>query len=271
MNAFTRYFASEGHFLRLYDINLEKAKELAHLVGGCWESSIEKAVRDADFVLVCTPIKVTQKILFEAAGKMRAGAVICEIASLKQGIVQALKQLGNVTPLSIHPMFGPDVTSFKDQRIAVIPVEDPDVEMKLAMSLFPRSKLIRVEAESHDRAMAIILSLPYFMNLVFAKTLPEEMGFVKALAGTTFSAQLALTQCIVGESPELVEALVNENKYTWNAVNRFIDEAHHLRRISKNPKLFKEYCLDLESKLSAVQGFRNARELRKNLLEWLNL
>jgi prephenate dehydrogenase len=269
VNAFTRYFASKDHFLKLYDINFEKAKKLAHLVGSSWESSIEDTVCDADLVLVCTPIKVTQKILFEAAEKMRPGSLLCEIASLKQGIVQALKQLGNVTPLSIHPMFGPDVPGFKDQKIAVIPVKNPDAEMRTATSLFPMSKLIRVEAECHDRAMAIILSLPYFMNLVFAKILPEEMDLVKTLAGTTFSAQLALTQCVVGESPELVEALVNENKHTWNAVNSFIDEAHHLRRIAKNPNLFKEYCLNLESKLRAVQGFENAREFRKKLLEGL--
>jgi prephenate dehydrogenase len=156
--------------------------------------------------------------------------------------------------------------------MAVIPVKDPEKECEFAKQLFPETKLIQVSAESHDKMMAYVLSLPYFMNLVFAHSLtPFERDLMETLSGTTFRAQTIVTDCIVGESPELVESLINGNTYSWDVINQFIDEARYLRRVFKRgDDTVDGYCRTLREQVEE-EILLNARRLRGKMVDYEDL
>ena len=266
MNAFTRHLTHKGHSLKLYDIDNGRSRGLAESLGCAHTDNILESVRDVDLVLLCTPIKETPAVIQEIGSLLEPGTTVCEIASLKSGTVSALRRLGCLT-LSLHPMFGPDVTSFQGQTIAQVPVKDGDREAEAAGRLFPETRLVQVSAESHDRVMAYVLSLPYFINLAFSNTLNSgEIGLMRELAGTTFKAQSIVTDCVVGESPELVEALINGNVYSWDSINRFIEEAYYLRRQFKRGGMVDGYCH--EYKLHVGDGrLIEARRLRSQMIK----
>ena len=271
MNVFTRYFRSRGYSLRLFDIDLLKAQSLAEKYDCAWSDSFTSTVSDMGVVLLCTPIKDTPRIIQDITPHLKVGSILCEVSSLKMGTIPALKAAKGygIKPLSVHPMFGPDVKEIEGQTIIIVSILDQVEETNLAGILFPDTKRVVVDAETHDQCMASILSLPYFMNLAFARALPpEKLSLMRELAGTTFTVQLAVTQSIVGESPELIESLINDNVFSGRLLNRFIDESRHLRRLLRNdPRGFRSLCESLSGSVMSESDSSSARELRNWLFE----
>ena len=264
---------SQEHCLRIYDIDHSKAQSLAEKYDCLSFNSIGNAISDVDMVFLCTPIKKTPNIIRDITPYLENGTILCEIASLKSRTIAMLNKSKehDVLPLSVHPMFGPDIKKIEGQTLVVIPVSDQDEETDLAKSLFPDTKIVVVDAETHDSCMASVLSLPYFMNLAFARVLsPKNMPLMRELAGTTFNVQLAVTQSIVGESPELIESLINENMFSKDIVNQFINESKYIRRLLKNkPREMGNFCKRLKKSMTNDVEYVNARRKRNEFYEWL--
>ena len=267
MNAFTKNLAQKGHSLKLYDIDTVKSRGLAERLNCTYTDNLIDATRDVELVLLCTPIKETPTVIQGIGSLLELGTMVCEIASLKSGTVPALRRLENCLMLSLHPLFGPDVESFQGQTMALIPVKDGAGEAEAAKMLFPETKLVQISAESHDKVMAYVLSLPYFMNLAFAHALDRgERDLMRELAGTTFKAQSIVTDCIVGESPKLVESLINGNVYSWDVINQFIYEARYLRRLFMRGGMVDGYCRGLKERVGDCR-LLEARMLRGQMIK----
>lgn len=270
MNVFTRHLLDKGHNLRLYDIDSSKSRALAEKYDCSWLDSLASAVSGVDMALLCTPIRETPGVIRDIASDMRQDSILCEVSSLKMRTVAALKTSANkLRPLSIHPMFGPDVSTLQGQTMVVVPVSDRDKEVALVESLFGDMKILVADVETHDRVMASVLALPYFMNLAFASTLSTgDLSLMREMAGTTFTVQLAVTQSIVGESPELMESLINEDLFAMNLVNRFIDESRHLRRLlKKGPSGMESFCEGLREHMMCDVEYEDARNVRTKFLQ----
>jgi prephenate dehydrogenase len=221
---FVRHFTEMGFSTTLHDLKVDVAEAVANATGAELSRTSRDAVLGADLVLVCVPIKNTGEVITEVSPYMKRGAVLAEVSSLKEPTRKALLTVadGGVKPLSIHPLFGPAAEDLKGKTVVVVPVVDGDSEYGVAEGLFEGANLVVVGQEEHDRAMAVVLSLTYFMNLAFARVLSrEDIALLKRLAGTTFTVQLALAESIVSEDPGLVESLFNENKFTMSYLNRF--------------------------------------------------
>jgi prephenate dehydrogenase len=269
VNAFTRHLLEKGHNIRLYDIDSSKSRALAEKYDCQWLNTLTSTVSGVDMALLCTPIRETPGIIRAIASNMRHGSILCEVSSLKMRTVAALKKHGDhVRPLSIHPMFGPDISTLQGQTVVVVPVSDREKEATLAESLFGDVNIVVADAETHDRVMASVLALPYFMNLAFASTLStEDLSLMRKMAGTTFTVQLAVTQSIVGESPELIESLINEDMFSIDLVNRFIDESRHLRRLlKKGPRAMRSLCDRLREHMMNDVEYIDARRVRNDFL-----
>ncbi len=269
MNAFTRHLLDKEHNIRLYDIDISKSRALAEKYDCPWHNSLTSTVSSVDMALLCTPIRETPGIIRAIASDMRHDSILCEVSSLKMRTVAALKKHGDqVRPLAIHPMFGPDISTLQGQTVVVVPVSDREKEVTLAESMFGGVNIVVADAETHDRVMASVLALPYFMNLAFASTLStEDMSLMREMAGTTFTVQLAVTQSIVGESSELIESLINEDMFSMDLVNRFINEAKHLRRLlKKGPNAMRSLCDRLREHMMDDPDYADARKVRNDLL-----
>ncbi|GAG23851.1 unnamed protein product, partial [marine sediment metagenome] len=231
---FVEYFASRGHPVTLTDTKADAALKVANASGAERAGSIPEAVHDADCTLICVPIENTAPAILKAASTMRTGSIIMEISSVKNPThapMQTSAQMG-LRPLSLHPMFGPSAEGLKDNTMVVVPVVDGEEEEALAKSLFGDAAVIVVEHEEHDRAMAIVLSLTYFMNMALAGILrDEDLPKLKRLAGTTFTVQLAVAEGIMAEDPGLVASLLLENPYTVEYLERYISQAGEIKSL----------------------------------------
>ena len=271
---FTEHFTSKGLPTVIADTRMDEARAIADATGAELAHSNLEAVEGVDAVLVCVPIKKTGEVISEITPRMKKGALLADLTSVKATTLEHLRAAAQtgVKPLSIHPLFGPAADGLKGKTILVVPVMDGEEEATSAKQLFGEAEIIVVGPEEHDRAMASVLSLTYFMNMAFAGILGEEdLLRTKKLSGTTFTVQLVVTESIIGEDPGLVSSLLSENPYTQEYLDRYISEAEHIRTLLKDdPQGLQKLHGSLAKSMSRDPDFRHADERRYRAFKALN-
>lgn len=132
-----------------------------------------EALNQADIVIFSTPVRVIMRQLAEFAPFYKWGAVITDMGSTKQAIVQVMADLPpHVHPVGSHPMCGKEqagleaaeATLYEGAPWILSPLtRTPPAALalvtELAEAVGARPQLI--EAERHDRLVAAISHLPY--------------------------------------------------------------------------------------------------------------
>jgi len=268
------YFAKKGHEVTISDTKHEEAKIVAQSTGARLARNNIEAVKEAEMTILSTPIDVTPNVLREISGKIQSSAVVVEISSLKSQVLPELERMAarGVKTLSIHPLFGPGVTETAEEKIALVPVSDPSSELKLAKVIFPKAELIVVDVEEHDKSMALALSLPHFMNIVFASVIgQEDINVLKKLGGTTFALQLVLSEGVMSEDPSLYASIQMDNKFTEQILEKLLANVETLKRhiIEKDSKGFLQFFADVQTSLMKDSDFGMAYEKMYRALEAL--
>jgi len=268
----TCHFVSQGHDVTISDVKLDEAVSFAKSVGTRFVKENTEAVRNADLTLVSTPIPVIPHVLREVSSQLKKNSIVAEISSLKSQMIPVLMRLAdrNVRPLSIHPLFGPGVQRLEDEKVALIPLVDPSSEVELAKKMFPGVEVIVVDAEEHDRAMVLTLSLPHFMNIIFASTISEEdLHVLKKLGGTTFTLQLTLSESVMTEEPGLYTSIQMNNEYTTQYLDKFLSKCEMVKDwiVKKDEKKFTEFYNLVQSLLSRDEDFQKSYERMYRALE----
>jgi prephenate dehydrogenase len=217
--------------------------------------SVASCVKDADLVLVCVPLILAPYVVKQCALKMKSGAILAEISSIKTRTYTILKQYSKkIFPLCIHPMFGPGASHIRDTRIILIPVKNQRRESKMVRTLMRGADIIVLpNAHIHDKYMAIMLGLTYYANIILANLLStEDILYMEKIAGTFFRIQLLLIQGILSDDLGLIVSIISENTYTRKYISDFLDEADRLRNIIDARK-GNEFMRDLANVKSIFQ------------------
>jgi prephenate dehydrogenase len=268
----TDYFKKSGYDVTISDTRREEAKTIAKSTGARLALNNIEAAKEAELIVLSTPIDVTPKVLKEISYKIKISAIIVEISSLKSQVFPVLEKVAaqGKRIVSIHPLFGPGVTKTVGEKIALIPVSDPSSEFKVAKMLFPNVELVVVDVEEHDKAMAVALSLPHFLNIVFASVIgQEDLNVLKKLGGTTFALQLILSEGVMSEDPSLYASIQMDNKFSAQILEKFIADAEALKRHIKegNLKAFTQFYVDTQTALTKDSDFGIAYEKMYKALE----
>jgi prephenate dehydrogenase len=266
------YFVRREYEVTVSDIRYEEAKAVAQSAGARIARNKIEAVKDAEIVVLSTPIEITPNIIREISSEIQKSAVLVEISSLKSQVFPVLEKIAacGVRTLSIHPLFGPGVTKPAEEKIALVPVSDPSSEFRLAKTIFPNIELIVVDVEEHDRAMALALSLPHFLNIVFGSVAgQEDLNVLKKLGGTTFALQLTLSEGVMSEDPSFYASIQMDNKFTAQMLERFLSNAETLKRYiaERDFRGFTQFYADTRVSLMKDGDFGKAYEKMYKALE----
>lgn len=226
------YFAQSSTMnVYVYDINNFSFKIPKH-VDRC--RTIKSCVQNADLVVICVPIKNVVSVVSNCLLLMKRGTILCEISSIKNNVFTILRNARkDVTCLSIHPMFGPATKRSANIKTLLIPVRNQKRELALLSSIFPRSEIEVVgDPDLHDRYMAVVIGLTYYINLVLGSVLSKlDLKTMKKVAGTTFGMQAMITESVLNDSPELVTSLLKENPFNIEYISYFLTEADTISRL----------------------------------------
>src|SRR5712672_4731639 len=210
-----------------------------------------------DYIVLATPLGVTDAILRELALRRPAG-VIFDVGSLKSPLragLLALKSHGcKVT--SVHPMFGPDTELLSGRHVVFVDLGSPET-LAAARELFSptMAEQVVMSLDDHDRLIAYVLGLSHALNIAFFTALAESGESAPRLArmsSTTFDAQLGVAAKVADEHPDLYFEIQTLNDYGTESLAALLYAVERLRSVVR--------ANDLE-------GFRNLMARGKSYLQ----
>ena len=178
-----------------------------------------EGVSEADIIVVCTPVDRTATDVLAAVAAAPQRAVITDVGSTKGNILAAVQgklPAGKAAFVGSHPLAGSEKRGpaharadlFQDKLVIITPTAETDPEAVGVIELFWQglgAKVIRMEADAHDQALAFTSHLPH--------------AVAAGLAGVTPTGLLALTAGgfrdttrIAAGDPALWSAIFRANK-----------------------------------------------------------
>jgi chorismate mutase / prephenate dehydrogenase len=171
-----------------------------------------------DFILLATPLGVTDAILRDLALRRPQG-VVFDVGSLKSPLrsgLLALKSHG-VRVTSVHPMFGPDTQLLSGRHVVFVDLGQAEALQKARELFAPTmAEQVVMSLDEHDRLVAYVLGLSHALNIAFFTALAESGEAAPRLArmsSTTFDNQLEVASAVAQESPELYYEIQSLNDY----------------------------------------------------------
>ncbi len=207
-----RYFLGRGHRVSSYDPAGEPSgiMPVPDLLAG---------VAAADVILVATPLSPGAEVL-ERILDARPAGLVADVFSLKSHVIESLKAgaARGLRVASLHPLFGPDVTTLAGRVIAVLDCGNARAADEAA-ALFADTALTitRLPVEAHDPCMQYVLGLSHLVSILFFTTLVRggrTYDELAALASTTFYKQARTAAEVARESPLLYHEIQRLNRHS---------------------------------------------------------
>lgn len=214
-------FTDLGHSVMIVDLDTELgAKE---------------AAAAADVVLVSVPIRDTVAVIKEVGPHVRKDALLMDVTSIKVEPMLAMLNATKASVVGTHPMFGPGIHSYQDQRLVVCPGRG-DEWLAWVEQMFSARGLVITKAtpEEHDRAMAVVQVLHHFKTQVLGLAL-SQMG-VTLEDSLRFTSPAYLLEAYVAarhfaQSPELYGPIEMLNPSLREVTTKFQTAASDLATI----------------------------------------
>lgn len=178
-------------------------------------------VRASTIVVIAVPIGVTQAVLEEVAGAVTTAQVVIDLTSVKSLFVTTLRALPSEV-LSLHPMFSPIVSSHVGQSCIVYRVRRGELSRYVEQLLAEEGlNLVEVEAELHDRMMAVIQGLTHFQAIAAAHCM-RSLGFSPEeslpSASPIYRLRLDMIGRIIAQDPRLYAEIQMYNPYVGDVL-----------------------------------------------------
>lgn len=266
---FAAYFKKKRKYnVIVFDKDQAKASKLARSLRISHVKRLDgETLRNADLILVSTPIEATPNILENIARRVegKGGVTVVEVTSVKSEVVKVAKRIvrkKRITVVSVHPLFGPGVASLRGQSIIVTPVADGRKEVGIAEKLFPEAKLYVMNHREHDRTIAYTLSL---MRLILITILKNWKPFMEKPKTTSQKLLLLTASTLINESPSLFTQIIKKNPYSREAAEQFIRDFNNVRSldVKRLRRLYNRIRRDYEH---VTRSYAGASKIAESLV-----
>ena len=185
---------------------------------------LAEGVRNADIVVLATPVRTIIKLIGEIGPLLRPGCLLTDVGSTKQMIVQAMQTLpSHVQPLGGHPMCGKesaglsaaDPSLYTGASYVLTPLartHDESLDLAQQMAQAVGAQPLLLDAARHDLLVAAVSHLPYLtaVGLVStAQSLDDDTVWAVASSGFRDTTRLA-----AGEETMMLDILLTNRAET---------------------------------------------------------
>jgi len=157
----------------------------------------EDAVRDAELVVLATPVSVMPELVRRVAPSLQRGAVVTDVGSVKAPLVETLPGLlpRGVTYVGAHPMAGSHERGVEHARADLfegapcVVTESPSPEARERVASFFAAlggRVVLRDAAEHDAEVAWMSHLPHVAAFAYARALESAPAGAAELAGSGF-------------------------------------------------------------------------------------
>jgi len=165
-----------------------------------FEQNPAKAVQDADLVLLATPVCSTAGILEKIKNHVPDSAILTDVGSIKQEVINAVKSVYGFLPgrfVPGHPIAGAeksgaaaaDADLFLHRKVVLTPEPETDpqaLEFIRRMWRLTGAQVSEMPAQSHDEIFAATSHLPHMLAYALVSYLlhaDNDRGFFNYAAG----------------------------------------------------------------------------------------
>jgi len=247
--------------------NLEKAKSLK-IIDHC-PADLNSAVKDADLVVLCTPVSTLVPLMQNMASAVRPGTLITDVGSVKEPVVSGIDKLvpEGVFFVGSHPIAGGENSGleastanlYQDARCIVTPTDATDktaLEKISALWQAVGMKVVSLSAEEHDFVFGAVSHLPH----IVAYALMNTLGALKTPDGrevTTYSgAGLRDITRIASSDPVMWRDICLSNReHSLNLIDLFQNKLEEIRSTierSDGEELKNEFTAANKYRLSVI-------------------
>lgn len=223
--------------------------------------SIEDAVKDADVIFLCTPLKEILQLLRTVPNFAKSGAIITDVGSVKKIVLKEAERIKNdVYFIGGHPMAGSEkkginfADPFLFENAVYVLCPNFNVPLKIVNDFIELIKLtganiILLDPEIHDRIAGYISHLPQLIAVLLVNTVGNMGSDYLSLSGGGFKD---LTR-IASSQFEMWNDIISFNKdKIIEAIDNFINGFNRYKEIIKSGKIE-----DLRSEFDNAFKLRN--------------
>lgn len=224
------------------------------------------AVRDADLVLLATPITSMADIVRAAAPAFKAGAIVTDAGSVKRSVIDEIEPLlpSHVTFVGAHPIAGTEDAGaaaaraelFRSARCIVTPsARSTDVAVAQVRALWEGVGMTVdvMDAARHDAILGWVSHLPHVIAFSLVDALLDADPHLADFAGPSFRSA---TRVAASSSEMWADILLANARAVDDASTRFVASVTALRQ-----------AIDTGDRAAIVRFLERARQARQT---WRN-
>ena len=188
-----------------------------------WDKA-EEICSHAGLVLVGSPIDVTVSVI-EQLSYLPDDCILADITSVKDGPLQAMLKVHKGPVVGLHPMFGPDITSFAKQVVVYCDGRGEEKYQWLIEQMkIWGAHLYNVDSTVHDESMTLIQALRHFTSFVYGSHLKEVDADLKQLldlSSPIYRLELAMVGRLFAQDPALYADIILSQKNNLVMIKRY--------------------------------------------------
>ena len=184
------------------------------------------AVSGAELVLLSVPVTAMGEVAGVVAPFMAAGAILCDVCSVKVNPVRAMLEAYAGPVVGTHPLFGPVIPEGFEPRVAVTPGRESaewDGDAAGAVSrLFARAGFTPFSstAEEHDKAMSVVQGLNFITTVAYLAAARQTPG-IETFLTPSFGRRLEAARKMLTKDRELFQIISEDNPFMQETVRQF--------------------------------------------------
>ncbi len=251
---FTKFFQRLGNDVTVWG---KSGKiEIAEALGANYAHDLDKVICESDVVVISVLIDVTEATIKEIAPKMTRGSLLMDVTSIKKIPLAAMERFApdSVEVIGTHPMFGPSIPEIRGQTVIVTPSGRCERWLPIVVDLFEGegANVEIVDADTHDRTMAVVQGLTHFAYLSIGSTF-KSLGFgvseSRRFMSPVYEIMLDFVGRILGQNPNLYAMIQMKNPEVAEVHEAFISECTRLSGIIEENSL-SEFTATMKSAAS---------------------
>ncbi len=247
---------------------LKRAEEIG--LGNIYELDAGKAVKDADLVIVCTPVGACESIAKTISPHLKEGAIITDVGSVKASVIAQMKPSlpGNVHLVPGHPIAGTEYSGpdagfaslFEKRWCILTPDEMTDKGATEKLKLFWEkcgSEVEIMDAHHHDLVLAITSHLPHLIAYNIVGTADDlETDTRSEVIKFSASGFRDFTRIAASDPTMWRDVFIHNKEAVLETLGRFSEDLSSLQKAIRRGD--GEHLFEL---------FSRTRDIRKSIIE----
>ena len=210
------------------------------------EESLVSTVRNADLVILATPVLTMKEVLHEIASHLPMGCIVTDTASTKVDVIQWAREYlpSGVYFVGGHPMAGKEVSGIfaaeasllKGCTYCLTPTQDTSSEALQTMVGIVNSigaNPLVINADEHDYAVAGISHLPFLLSTSLVSATTKDICWDK-MSRLTAGGYRDVTR-LASQDPRMTRDICFTNRqHILRWIDNFIHELEDYRDLIAN-------------------------------------